>query len=146
MSSQSIVLDCGIFLSTLLPDEPYLNQASTLLQHVKRFNLALAAPTLLRYEMSATLRKNVYRRRISVEDGKRLIQQAFAYRVTLYFSPKLAQRAYEIAEGKGLPTAYDAQYLAVAEHLGCEFWTADEKLVNSVSPTLPWVRWIGTWT
>ena len=93
--------------------------------------------------MAATLRKNVFRRRLSLEDGEILIKQAFAYEVNLYFSPALAKRAYQIAEGQGLPTAYDAQYLAVAEHLNCEFWTADQKLVNSVSATLPWVRWIG---
>ncbi|MBC8099768.1 MAG: type II toxin-antitoxin system VapC family toxin [Armatimonadetes bacterium] len=46
---------------------------------------------------------------------------------------KLYRRAYELAEQLSLPTAYDAQYLAVAEHLGCDFWTADERLYNAVT-------------
>jgi hypothetical protein len=34
------------------------------------------------------------------------------------------------------------QYLAVAQHLRCEFWTGD-KLVNTITPTLNWVKWLG---
>ncbi len=34
--------------------------------------------------------------------------------------------------------AYDSFYLALAESLGCELWTADQRLHNAVD--LPWVR------
>jgi len=40
------------------------------------------------------------------------------------------------------PTAYDAHYLALAEMLGCEFWTADRRLYNAVKEELPWVKWL----
>lgn len=32
---------------------------------------------------------------------------------------------------------------ALAEILGCEFWTADERLVNAAKDKLPWNRWLG---
>ena len=38
---------------------------------------------------------------------------------------------------------YDAHYLALAEALDCEFWTADEKLVRMATPIAGNVRWIG---
>jgi predicted nucleic acid-binding protein len=41
------------------------------------------------------------------------------------------------------PTAYDAQYLALAERLACDFWTADERLFNAASQQLPYVKWVG---
>ena len=41
------------------------------------------------------------------------------------------------------PTAYDAKYLALAEMMNCEFWTADERLFNAVRDELSWVRWLG---
>ena len=41
------------------------------------------------------------------------------------------------------PGPDDAQYWAVAEQLGCGFWTADERLFNIAQPTLPWVKWVG---
>ena len=35
---------------------------------------------------------------------------------------------------------YDAHYLALAERLGAEFWTADRRLQQAVGATLLWVR------
>ena len=37
--------------------------------------------------------------------------------------------------------AYDSYYLALAEALECDLWTADRRLLNAVD--LPWVRWVG---
>lgn len=37
-------------------------------------------------------------------------------------------------------TVYDATYLALAEFVGCEFWTADRRLVAGVRDSLPFVR------
>jgi predicted nucleic acid-binding protein len=34
-------------------------------------------------------------------------------------------------------------YAATAEKLGCELWTADQRLVNAVSASLNWVKWLG---
>jgi predicted nucleic acid-binding protein len=45
-----------------------------------------------------------------------------------------------LAERFSLPAAYDAHYLALADWLGGEFWTADRKLVRAVEDELPWVR------
>lgn len=43
------------------------------------------------------------------------------------------------------PTAYDAQYLALAERLSCEFWTVDERLFNGVKDRFSAIRWLGEW-
>lgn len=42
-----------------------------------------------------------------------------------------------------ISTIHDAHYLALAQTLDCEFWTADERLYNAVRDQLPWVRWLG---
>ena len=43
------------------------------------------------------------------------------------------------------PAAYDAHYLALAEMMNCEFWTADRRLFNVVRDELPWVHRLGTY-
>ena len=53
---------------------------------------------------------------------------------------ELHPRALALAERFSLRAAYDAHYLALAEWLGGEFWTADAALVRVVGAALPWVH------
>jgi len=66
-----------------------------------------------------------------------------AFDVTLLTFPDLHNRAWQLATQLNRPTAYDAHYLALAKILDCEFWTADQRLVNAAQSTLPWVHWLG---
>jgi predicted nucleic acid-binding protein len=51
-----------------------------------------------------------------------------------------AQRALRIAVDAGQKQSYDAQYAALAERLGCELWTADDKFRDAARGILPGVR------
>lgn len=57
--------------------------------------------------------------------------------------PGLYPLAFAIARRHNLPSTYDALYVALAELLGAELWTADRRLYDSVGAVAPWVRWIG---
>ena len=57
----------------------------------------------------------------------------------------LHQRAWELARYFGLPAAYDAHYLALAEMADCAFWTADKRLFDAVHEELGWVNWLGNY-
>ena len=57
--------------------------------------------------------------------------------------PQLAMRAFEIAVGLRQRAAYDAQYAALAEYLGCDLWTADQTFALAAKPMFPWVRLLG---
>ncbi|WP_338835555.1 hypothetical protein [Neomoorella thermoacetica] len=58
--------------------------------------------------------------------------------------------SWDIAAKENLPTLYDAAYLAVAEITAkdsretCEFWTADERLVNTLGERKKYVKLLGT--
>jgi predicted nucleic acid-binding protein len=52
----------------------------------------------------------------------------------------LTQSAFDWTLRLGRTAAYDSFYLALAERLGCELWTADRRLRNAVD--LPWLRGI----
>jgi predicted nucleic acid-binding protein len=103
----------------------------------------LVAPTLLYYEVANALYR--YRRQelMSLSSVRLALKAAFSLPLHLYGEAALHQRALDLAERFSLPAAYDAHYLALAEQLGAEFWTADRKLVRAVQSTLPWVRLVG---
>ena len=60
--------------------------------------------------------------------------------VRLHDEAPLHERALALADRFALPAAYDAHYLALAEHLEAEFWTTDRRLTVKVQSSLPWVH------
>lgn len=58
-------------------------------------------------------------------------------------SPQIHLRALELAQELQMPAVYDTHYLALADIMGCELWTADERFFNSVKVHKPQVRWLG---
>jgi predicted nucleic acid-binding protein len=85
--------------------------------------------------------KAVARGDLTEEEGREaisLLLTVHAYRRPLP-SP---HESYELAR-KYQRSVYDSWYLALAEELGSEFWTADQKLYNAVKDRLPFVKWLG---
>jgi predicted nucleic acid-binding protein len=137
-----VVADSGILLAGVLV-EKYTSRAQSLMMGWQRHQIAIAAPSLLRYEVVAALRKHVYRQTLTPQEALRARDELLAYPVEWFIDVGLLKRGYEFAVQFNFPTAYDAQYLAVAERLDCEFWTADERLYNALNAHLTWVKWVG---
>jgi len=100
----------------------------------------LAAPTLLHYEVSNALYRYQKLGLMSASAVQLALKAALALPLRLFGDAELHWRALELAERLALPAAYDAHYLALAERLGGEFWTADRRLVRAIQPKLPWVH------
>jgi len=132
-------------LSTYLP-EKYSPQAVALLEEWTRQQTQIAAPALIKYEFVSALRKSVARKVISADYAANSRDELLAHEIHLMLDDDLLRRAYELATQLNRPNAYDAQYLAVAERLNCEFWTADQRLFNAVNSHLAWVKWVGSFT
>lgn len=140
-----VVADSGILLASVLPE--LLNPKSkALLRLWLQESIEIAAPTLFRYELVAVMRKNVARGILSVAEAVRSREFLLEYSVQLFMDDDLLRRGYELATRFNRPTAYDSQYLAVAERLNCEFWTADERLYNALRQDLTWVKWLGNFS
>jgi len=103
-------------------------------------NRLLAAPTLLFYEVSNALYRYQKYDYLSAEAVDLALQAAQALPITLHGDSDLHRRAITIARRFTLPAAYDAHYLALAERLGAQFFTADRRLVNTVGDKLDWVQ------
>ena len=59
--------------------------------------------------------------------------------VLQHCSKRLGEELLKLKGEEGPPP----RYLALAEFQQCEFWTADERLWNSVKRDLRWVHWLG---
>lgn len=99
----------------------------------------IAAPTLLYYEVANVLYRYQALGLMRASSAQLALKAALALPVRLYGEPDLHRLALDLAQRFSLPAAYDAHYLALAEHLGGEFWTADGKLARTVQASLPWV-------
>ena len=100
----------------------------------------LAAPTLLYYEVANALYLYQKLGFMSASSSQLAMKAALALPLSLHGETDLHRRALGMAERFSLSAPYDAHYLALAEWLGSEFWTADGRLVHSVQSSLPWVH------
>lgn len=88
----------------------------------------LAAPALLWSETRSVLHELVWRREITATDGdaaRRALDDAPVRRVD---DARLAAEAWRIADALGWAKAYDAEYVALAQLLGCRLVTLDSRL------------------
>ncbi len=101
---------------------------------------SLVAPTLLYYEVSNALHRYTMAGELLPEEADAAIASALAFDISLYADDVLHTRAISLARKFSLPAVYDAHYLALAERLGAEFWTADKRLAQKVEAELDWVH------
>lgn len=146
--SDVVVVDASLAIKWVRtePDSP---QAIALLNQWLGSVTAVIVPSLFPDEITNVLHKHIRKGEISLDDAKQGIRDLLSIGLVFdsQFDPigaiALCTRALELANQLGLPATYDAHYLALAERQGCELWTADERLWNSVKSQLAWVRWLG---
>lgn len=134
------VIDAGVFIVRAL-NEPLADTADQCLMWMWQHDYQIAAPTLFRYEITSVLRKAVHRGRIAPDTAQVFQRAIFAYNIIYFLDDQLLARAQEIAASLNMPTAYDAQYVAVGERLGAPVWTADRKFAAAAASH--GVRWLG---
>jgi predicted nucleic acid-binding protein len=95
-------------------------------------------------EVANALHRRVVRKEVTVEAATRLLESLLASGIELREPPHLHSRALEIANLLRQVAVFDAHYLALADILGCELWTADERFYRTASGTFTQVHWLGT--
>lgn len=136
-----VVVDASLALKWVL-SEADSNTAITLLQYWNNDNMEIIAPALFTYEATNILYRQVVTNKLSYEEVSKLLTKLLSIGILLNFAQyrEISIRAMELAHRFGLHAAYDAHYLALAEHEKCEYWTADSRLYNAVKDKLPWVH------
>jgi predicted nucleic acid-binding protein len=137
-----VVADASVYLAAVFT-EPLTTHADALIHHWTVADYQIAAPYLFRYEVVSVVRKHVARGLLSEEAGKSAVDGLLRQPIVLFADDTILRRAFALAGLHGRPNTYDMVYAATAEKLGCELWTADQRLVNAVSASLNWVKWLG---
>ena len=143
----SVVVDASIAVHWVL-DEPDSARARALLGAWASQAVVLLAPALLAYELANILRQQYRKNVLTLDEAREGLQRVLLGGIHFdnAMPPVLSTRALELANQFGLLATYDAHYLALAERERCEYWTADERLWNSVRAQLSWVRWLGEYS
>jgi predicted nucleic acid-binding protein len=87
----------------------------------------LVAPHLIDIEMLSLLRGRARGKKITEAAAEGAVALLPQFPVTRYDHPPLAQRIWELRHNAG---AYDAAYLALAEHLSIPLLTTDKKMTG----------------
>ena len=140
--SGSVVVDASLAVKWLV-EEDDSDKAHAALQSWVAQDTTRIAPYLMPFEVANALHRRVLRGELNVGDSTRLIARLLESRLELHQPPGLHVRALQLASQLNQSAAYDAHYLVLAESLGCELWTADERFYRAASPGVDYIRWIG---
>ena len=139
------VIDAVIALATVLP-LPYSDRVDVQFDRWRDERVSIVVPTLWVYEVVTGIRKAealalIARRH--AEEALTLIEAAEFE--TVPPSPELNRAALRWSEILGQSKAYDGQYLALAEQLKAEYWTADARLARALDElSIEWAHCIGS--
>ena len=137
----TLVVDASVVLKWQLSDEDDTHAALALRKdYLEGESIALSAPHLLIYELTNALWAATRRLRLAPDLAREALGNFLECDIALRMPAP--EKVLEIAMAAAV-TAYDAAYVALAEELGAELWTADRALFEAASPRFAWVRWIG---
>jgi predicted nucleic acid-binding protein len=140
-----IVLDASVAAKLVLTNEANADKAAALAQDCARRAEPLVAPPLLPSEVANVLRQRMRRASMPLSTARLLLADFLALSITLIAPADLYDRALRLADQYHLPAAYDAHYLALAQILGCDLWTDDQRLVSTLAGALTFVKWLGSY-
>lgn len=103
--------------------------------------VSLVAPSLLFYEVTNGLYQQQRNKVLSADTIWQTLELSLELPITLIDEANLHLKAREIAMRYSLPATYDAHYLALAEWMEINLWTADSRLINTLKPfKVKWVK------
>jgi len=141
MNNHTVVVDANIAIKLAIVESDS-HIAVALFEKWKTQKKMILAPALFIYEITNILLKKVRQNKMSIDEAKAITSLLLDTGIEIYWllDPDLPLNSLDFAHKHNLPATYDAHYLALAEREQCEFWTADERLYNSVKDQLAWVR------
>ncbi len=141
MSSSSVVVDASTAVFLVL-ESPLTSQIETLWRGWIRAGTRICVPYLWLNEVTSAIHKVYMLKAFSEEKAQLALDAVLALGVELQpENVELCRDAFRWATALKQLAVYDGFYLALAERLGAEFWTADRNLFNHARQLdLAWVH------
>jgi predicted nucleic acid-binding protein len=142
MPRSPVCVDANIVVKLVVP-EPDRPLALALWGKWLNEDREIVAPYLFSFEVTSAIWRKAKRDLMTVEEAKEAVRAALMLGVRLLHPSSISLTAFDLAARFSRPAAYDAHYLALAEMMEGEFWTADERLYNAVRDDFSNIRWLG---
>lgn len=141
MPGLPVVIDASFSLSILL-NHPLQKASLVVADTLRRAGMQMVAPTLWAYETTSSLCKAVHFKMVTLEEAIEMLSLLEAFGVQLVPPAEIHnQQAFNFTVQLKRAAAYDSYYLALAESLQCDLWTADKKLFQLAQNNgFAWVR------
>lgn len=149
MNSRSYVcLDTSVIVKVLVEEEDS-DKATALLKQVIENRQVIVLPVVAWTEVGSVLRKKRRREELAAQEADNLWLEFRQFPGIEYLDDEVVMdRAWKIGRHFDMPSLYDAAFLAVAEVVAertgevCQYWTADEKLVNLLGGRKGYVKFL----
>jgi predicted nucleic acid-binding protein len=140
--SDALVIDASLAVRAVLPVAQDRSDALERIAGWHQSRIRLVAPEILLAEAVSVVRQATYARLITTQESQAAVEDLLRLGIEILPSDlELCQLALSWAGRLGQSKAYDSFYLALAERLGAELWTGDQRLVNAARQLgLIWVH------
>jgi predicted nucleic acid-binding protein len=132
--SSAVCVDASLVVRLLLGQS---QEIRSLWDRWDEESLVPVAPALIHYEASNALYQYEKQGELSTARVTEALEAALSLPIRLYADSVLYGLALQLARRFALPACYDAQYLALAEHLDVELWTCDSRLIKRLGSEFP---------
>lgn len=139
-----LVVDSSVAVKWYV-DEQHSSEARRILADYKTGSLTLLAPDLIYAEFGNIMWKKRTFQGFDPNDAERIVKRFRAQSIfSLTSTADLVEDAYRFGV-MHRRAVYDMLYLALSLRVGCQFVTADEKLVNAIGSVFPNIIWLANW-
>ncbi len=127
-----ICIDATFVLQWIIP-APRSEAADSLLQKWDENGIHIISPPLLDVDITAFISKLVQMKLLLPQQGEQAFQNYRQIGIDIINPPSLTQAAWELTGKFDQANIPDLYYLALAELLNTDFWTANRRLFSNLS-------------
>ena len=136
------VVDASLATKWLV-DEEDSDKARALSRGWLDSGIQIIAPHLMLAEVANALHRKVVDSQLTPESATEILENLDNSEIEFYNAPNVHAGAVRLAGQLGQGAVYDSVYLALAERLDCELWTADRRFYRAAGGAFPdRIRWL----